>query len=80
MVSYPTSRAVGRHEGKVEKENKEVTNSSHDGEEILPRNLEAGARGSTPQYAPHNPENIRQEEAATKAQAAFRGYLVIFSH
>ncbi|KAF5476967.1 hypothetical protein F2P56_003652 [Juglans regia] len=75
VVSYPTSRAVGRHEGKVEKENKEVTNSSHDGGEILPRNLETDARGSTPQYAPHDPENIRQEEAATKAQAAFRGYL-----
>lgn len=76
VASLLTASLVGRNEGKLEKENKEAANSSHDKEDILPGKQETDALGSTPQNAPYDPEKIRQEQAATKAQAAFRGYLV----
>jgi hypothetical protein len=74
VASHLTPNTIGRNV-----ENKEATNSTHDEGNVLPGNQEIDAAGSTPQDAPYDPEKIRLEEAATKAQAAFRGYLVILS-
>lgn len=79
VASHLTPNTIGRSVGRLESENKEATNSTHDEGNVLPGNQEIDAAGSTPQDAPYDPEKIRLEEAATKAQAAFRGYLVILS-
>lgn len=79
VTSHLTPNTIGRNVGRLESENKEATDSSHDGGNVLPGNQEIDETGSTPQDAPHDPEKIRLEQAATKAQAAFRGYLVILS-
>ncbi|XP_057415371.1 protein IQ-DOMAIN 31 [Lotus japonicus] len=65
LALEPTSNAITSHEEDLELENKEVDN-------ILPGNQEIE---SVHQDAPLDPEKKRQDEAATKAQAAFRGYL-----
>lgn len=57
----------------LELENKEAPNVLGDGG---PGSQSTEIQGSTPQDAVYDPERIRQEQAATKAQAAFRGYLV----
>ena len=79
VTSHLTPNTVGRNVGRLESENKEATDSSNDGGNVLPGNQEIDETGSTPQDAPYDPEKIRLEQAATKAQAAFRGYLVILS-
>jgi hypothetical protein len=79
VASHPTPYTIGRDEGKLESENKEAANTSQYEGKSLPGNQENDALGSTPQDAPYDPEKIRKEQAATKAQAAFRGYLVIIS-
>ncbi|XP_021808320.1 protein IQ-DOMAIN 31 [Prunus avium] len=56
----------------LELENKEAPNVSGDGG---PGSQSTEIQGSTPPDAVYDPERIRQEQAATKAQAAFRGYL-----
>ena len=66
LAVEPTSDAITRHEEDLELENKEAENN-------LPENQEIE---SVHQDAPLDPEKTRQDEAATKAQAAFRGYLV----
>ena len=53
----------------MELENKEAEN-------VLPGNQEIDTVGPVDQDAPLDPEKMKLEEAATKAQAAFRGYLV----
>lgn len=65
----PTPYTVPRNVEDLELENKEEEN-------VLPVNQETHFVEQVPQDAPPDPEKIRQEEAATKAQAAFRGYLV----
>ena len=65
----PTPNTIARNEEDLELENKEA-------ETVLPENQEIDTVGSVLQDAPPDPEKMRQEEAATKAQAAFRGYLV----
>lgn len=69
LALEPTSNTIARHEEDLELENKEAEN-------ILPGNQEIDTIGPVHQDAPLDPEKMRQEEAATKAQAAFRGYLV----
>ncbi|XP_062025854.1 protein IQ-DOMAIN 31 [Rosa rugosa] len=56
----------------LELENKEAPSVLGNGE---PGSQSTDSQGSTPQNAAYDPEKIRQEQAATKAQAAFRGYL-----
>ncbi|KAM4107083.1 hypothetical protein ACB094_04G116100 [Castanea mollissima] len=75
VTSHLTPNTIGRNVGRLESENKEATDSSHDGGNVLPGNQEIDETGSTPQDALYDPEKIRLEQAATKAQAAFRGYL-----
>lgn len=71
LALEPTSNTIARHEEDLELENKEAEN-------ILPGNQEIDTIGPVHQDAPLDPEKMRQEEAATKAQAAFRGYLVCY--
>lgn len=49
-----------------------------DEQTTLPGNQVEESQNFTTEEAPSDPERIKQEEAATTAQAAFRGYLVIF--
>lgn len=69
LAVEPTADPITRHEEDLELENKEAEN-------VLPGNQEVDAVGSINEDVALNPEKMRQEEAATKAQAAFRGYLV----
>lgn len=64
----PPPYIVARNEEELELENKEPENLS-------PVNQETDLVSHVHEDAPPDPEKIRQEEAATKAQAAFRGYL-----
>ncbi|KAJ1438956.1 IQ motif, EF-hand binding site [Sesbania bispinosa] len=68
LALEPTPNTITRHEEDLVLENKEAEN-------ILPGNQEIDSMGSVHQDAPVDPEKMRLEEAATKAQAAFRGYL-----
>ena len=75
MASQPNTESDDWNSRKQESERKN--------EEIIlqDRGIETGedmdmAQLSITQDAPENPEIIRQETAATKTQAAFRGYLV----
>ncbi|KAI4336024.1 hypothetical protein L6164_014602 [Bauhinia variegata] len=65
----PTPNTIVRNEPNLELEHKEAEN-------ISPENQEIDVVEPVHQDdAPLDPEKIRKEEAATKAQAAFRGYL-----
>lgn len=75
VASHLTPNTIVRNEGNLESENKEGANSSHDEGINFPGNQDTVTQGSTAQDAPYDPEKIRLEQAATKAQAAFRGYL-----
>ncbi|KAG5028005.1 hypothetical protein JHK87_011519 [Glycine soja] len=68
LALEPTSDTIARHEEDPELENKEAEN-------VLPGNQEIDTVGSINEDAALDPEKMRLEEAATKAQAAFRGYL-----
>ncbi|TKY55112.1 IQ-DOMAIN 31 [Spatholobus suberectus] len=63
-----TSNTIARPEEGLELENREAEN-------VLLGNQEIDIVGSINQDAALDPEKMRQEVAATKAQAAFRGYL-----
>lgn len=67
----PSPHTLARNEGHLELENKEPEN-------LLPLNQETDIVGSDHQDAQPDPEEIKCVEAATKVQAALRGYLVIF--
>ncbi|XP_054821666.1 protein IQ-DOMAIN 31-like [Prosopis cineraria] len=64
----PPPFTVARNEEELELENEEAENLS-------PVNQETDFVSHVHQDAPPDLEKIRQDEAATKAQAAFRGYL-----
>ncbi|KAK7411463.1 hypothetical protein VNO78_02896 [Psophocarpus tetragonolobus] len=64
----PTPNEIVTNEEELDLENEESEN-------VLAENQERDIMGSVDPDAPPDPEKIRQEEAATKAQAAFRGYL-----
>lgn len=57
----------------LELESKEVPSVLGEGG---PGSQSTDSQGSTPQNAVYDAEKIRLEQAATKVQAAFRGYLV----
>ncbi|XWS37450.1 hypothetical protein CRYUN_Cryun19dG0043900 [Craigia yunnanensis] len=67
--------ATERDERKLELENKETENISHDDGISLLISQGIDSQMSTLQDSPYDPERIKQEQAATMAQAAFRGYL-----
>ncbi|KAI4343850.1 hypothetical protein L6164_011151 [Bauhinia variegata] len=64
----PTPNTISRNEPNQELEHEVAVN-------ISPENQEIDIVQPVHQDAPPDPEKIRQGEAATKAQAAFRGYL-----
>ncbi|TKY73413.1 IQ-DOMAIN 31 [Spatholobus suberectus] len=68
LALVPTPNEIATNEEDLELENEESEN-------VLPGNQVRDIMGSVDPDAPPDPEKIRQEEAATKAQAAFRGYL-----
>ncbi|MED6196534.1 IQ-domain, variant 2 [Stylosanthes scabra] len=59
----------------VAKNEEELVLENNESEVILNENQEINTVGSVLQDSPPDPEKIKLEEAATKAQAAFRGYL-----
>lgn len=65
----PSPNEIATNEEDLDLENEETEN-------ILPGNQERDIVRSVDPDAPTDPEKIRQQAAATKAQAAFRGYLV----
>ncbi|XVF11966.1 hypothetical protein REPUB_Repub08aG0074100 [Reevesia pubescens] len=67
--------ATERDESKSELENKEAANISQDDGISPPMSQGIDSQRSTLQDSPYDPERIKQEQAATIAQAAFRGYL-----
>ncbi|XP_052723451.1 uncharacterized protein LOC108344822 isoform X2 [Vigna angularis] len=69
LTLEPTSDAIPNRDEVQEVENKEAEN-------VLPDNQEIDSVGSTNEEDALDPEKMRLEEAATKAQAAFRGYLI----
>ncbi|TYH09183.1 hypothetical protein ES288_A07G075300v1 [Gossypium darwinii] len=64
-----------RDERRLELENKETANISHDDETSLPMSQDIDSLKFTLQDSPSNPERIKHEQSATLVQAAFRGYL-----
>lgn len=70
--SHPTRNTIHRDERRLT-EDKESVDLSLQGSQVT------DSQNLTLQDASYDPEKIRQEKAATKAQAVFRGYLVIFS-
>ncbi|CAJ1944055.1 unnamed protein product [Sphenostylis stenocarpa] len=68
FVLEPTSNTTANHDEVQELENKEAEN-------VLPGTQEIDLVGSTNEDDAVDPDKMRLEEAATKAQAAFRGYL-----
>ncbi|XP_021677152.2 protein IQ-DOMAIN 31 isoform X2 [Hevea brasiliensis] len=75
VISHPTPVITVRSERQLELESQETADSPPDGAILLPGNQDADLQGYTPQATLSDAEKIRQEEAATLAQAAFRGYL-----
>ncbi|XWS60586.1 hypothetical protein CRYUN_Cryun07bG0048600 [Craigia yunnanensis] len=73
--SQPNPYANERDERKLELENKEDANLSHDDGISLPMSQGIDSQNSTLQDSPYDPERMKQELAATMAQAAFRGFL-----
>ncbi|GMI95350.1 IQ-domain 31 [Hibiscus trionum] len=67
--------ATERDERKLELENKEAGNISHDDGTSLPISQDIDSQKFTISDSPCDPERIKQEQAATLVQASFRGYL-----
>ena len=65
----------------LEPESRETTELSHDGGILSAENQDANhSQLYTPDIPPSDAEKIRLDEAATIAQAAFRGFMVMFSY
>ncbi|XWS48052.1 hypothetical protein CRYUN_Cryun13aG0039400 [Craigia yunnanensis] len=64
-----------RDEMKLELENKEAEDILHDEVISLPMSQGIDCLKAALQDSPYDPERLKQEQAATTAQAAFRGYL-----
>ncbi|EEF52142.1 protein IQ-DOMAIN 30 [Ricinus communis] len=75
VISHPIPVPTVRSERHLELESQETADLPHNGSVSLPENQDANFQGSTPQVALSDDERRRLEEAATLAQAAFRGYL-----
>ncbi|KDP31222.1 hypothetical protein JCGZ_11598 [Jatropha curcas] len=77
VISHPTPVATVRSERQLELENRETVDLPNNGGISLPGNQEANSNVQELmlETALTDAEKIRQEEAATLAQAAFRGYL-----
>ncbi|XP_022954982.1 protein IQ-DOMAIN 31-like isoform X1 [Cucurbita moschata] len=74
-ASEPTPNTIETNEVVSKITHNEAANASCERSISITGNQDTEIQGSTCQDAPSDPERIRKEEAATKAQAAFRGYL-----
>ncbi|KAJ4961924.1 hypothetical protein NE237_021834 [Protea cynaroides] len=74
LISHAASGTTDGNGGNSALEKGVPSNGQRDGE-VLPRNQDPDFQGITGPEAANDPERIRQEQAVTKAQAAFRGYL-----
>ncbi|KAJ7945981.1 Protein IQ-DOMAIN 31 [Quillaja saponaria] len=75
LATHLTPNTIGRNEERLELDSKDAKNL-HPGE-IASGNHGTDMQGSILQDS--DPEKIRLEQAATKAQAAFRGYLAFWA-
>ncbi|KAL5747403.1 hypothetical protein ACOSP7_024404 [Xanthoceras sorbifolium] len=75
LTSHLTPKTTYSNERKLELENKEAIDGSESGAMSVTGSQVAYSQNFTPEDVSDDPERIRQEEAATKAQAVFRGYL-----
>ncbi|KAK9107723.1 hypothetical protein Syun_023734 [Stephania yunnanensis] len=73
--SQPTPISVEQNAVSLELDQGLVSNVSHNMVMSELANLDANELGSILSEASNNPDRIKRAEAATKAQAAFRGYL-----
>lgn len=78
LISHLAPGVTDRNVGNPELDKGVPSNLPCD-REVLPRNQGTDIQGIAGSDAPNDAERIKQEHAATKAQAAIRGYLVIFS-
>ncbi|OMO95376.1 IQ motif, EF-hand binding site [Corchorus capsularis] len=67
--------ATERDAGKSDLVNEEAANISHDDGISVPGSQDVEPLKLTVQDTPNDPERLKQEQAATTVQAAFRGYL-----
>ncbi|CAN0903526.1 Protein IQ-DOMAIN 31 [Linum grandiflorum] len=75
VVSQPDTEFTDIVERGPEAENKENVNPPQDGGLLLAGNPDDNLQGCQVEVGTDDPEKIREENAATVAQAAFRGYL-----
>ncbi|KAG8638885.1 protein IQ-DOMAIN 30 isoform X2 [Manihot esculenta] len=75
VISHPTPVLTIRSERQLELDNQETADLPHDSGILLPVNQDAELQESAPQTTLSDADKVKQEEAATLAQAAFRGYL-----
>uniref|UniRef100_A0A2P2LWQ0 Uncharacterized protein MANES_06G095300 n=3 Tax=Rhizophora mucronata TaxID=61149 RepID=A0A2P2LWQ0_RHIMU len=75
VVSHLSLNMIDRAERRSELENKENENLPHEDRPFLLGIQDENLQESLPLNKPSDPEKMRQEKAATLAQAAFRGYL-----
>lgn len=77
-ASHQTPNSVSRNEGKTELQN--TVAQALDGEISLQGNQDPDSHATArlTVHSANDAEQMKQEQAAMKAQAAFRGYLVIF--
>ncbi|XP_042497752.1 protein IQ-DOMAIN 31-like [Macadamia integrifolia] len=74
LISLVTPGTTDGNGGNLALENVVPSNLQRDGK-VLPGNQDPDTQGTTGPEAANDPERIKQEQAATKVQAAFRGYL-----
>ncbi|OVA13314.1 IQ motif [Macleaya cordata] len=74
-ISQPAYATIDRNGRNPESEERVAPILPRDGVVPVPEIQDADKQGNTGSSAPNDPERIREEHAATKAQAAFRGYL-----
>ncbi|KAK4778538.1 hypothetical protein SAY86_006066 [Trapa natans] len=75
-ASQPKAQTYGRNGRENEFESKDAPDVPHNGEVVSSvNNRDMSVQTGMVEEAPYDPEKIKEEMAATKAQAAFRGYL-----
>lgn len=79
LISAPVFHTTDRSGENSGLEKGTTGNLPHDAGASLPQSQAADTKGTMGLGSPNNAEMHREEQAATKVQAALRGYLVIFS-
>ncbi|KAI3974194.1 hypothetical protein MKX01_033445 [Papaver californicum] len=74
-ITQPAYASIDRNGDHVESEVVAVPTVTHDEVALVPGSHDADNLGTEESVGPNDPERVREEAAATKAQAAFRGYL-----